>query len=138
MIDRALLILILAASVAPADEIVLRRTVRTEPGAEVRLADVARLSGPLAERIGDTVLIEAAGERTALARQQIRQSLERAHEKLNWGRLSLRGGPVAVIARERTRPDPRPAPTDADADPGPTVREHATRARSPTSSCARG
>ncbi|MEL6328899.1 MAG: flagellar basal body P-ring formation chaperone FlgA [Planctomycetota bacterium] len=109
------------AGIAGADELVLRRTVRVAPGEPVTLADAATLTGDAAEALGPVVLIDSASDRMTLSRRQIREIVEAAGEGVNWGRLSLRGGPTTVIAFER-RPRPAIAPAPEVRPEGPTVR----------------
>lgn len=89
---------VLAAFSARADEVVLRATARIAPGADATLADIADLSGPKAEALGDTVIIPASelgAGWIAVPVDRVRAALD-ARAGIAWGLLSLRGSECSV------------------------------------------
>jgi flagella basal body P-ring formation protein FlgA len=102
---------------AGADQVRLRASASVAPG-PVRLADIAALEGPAAERLAE-VTIEpdarsAGGERRVfeIDLAQVRAALDR--EGVHWGRVALSGASCIV----RVVGD-LPAPDDADAADAP-------------------
>jgi flagella basal body P-ring formation protein FlgA len=90
------------------DEISLKGSVRLKDAAEaVRLADIAELTGPDAERFADTIIAEVPADTDALeiTVRQVRRKL--AEAGAHWGRIQLNGRTVIV----------RPAPPRSAAPP---------------------
>ena len=128
----ATLLASVAASGARADSITLRTSAVLAPDVSVRLADVATLEGAEAERLGATVLVANAGAKGleagwfSVTLNQVRDAL--ANEKVNWGRVSLRGSACTVRVRAVSA-DAGPtasatqAPSDSSASTGPVVRD---------------
>ena len=92
--------LVLACAITTAaggDTITLRGSVRLAPGAtEVRLADIAVLDGPLAERHADVVVatLVAGGRAMEIAPATVRERLEEVG--IHWGKVQLGGSRVIV------------------------------------------
>ncbi len=93
----AVLVAAAVASGAVADEILLKGSVRLGGGVdEVRLTDIAELSGPLAEQYADTVVAQvhdSAGAMEITVRQ-VRSALSDAG--MHWGKVNLSGSTVIV------------------------------------------
>lgn len=117
-----LLLALLASGTRAGDSITLRRSATVEPGAPVRLADIADLQGPLAESLArievaaDPVSLPLDPDRTRrLDIDLVRRALER-DRTINWSRLTLRGSAVRLVLPEparNARPDlvaPKPSP----------------------------
>lgn len=99
----------------------LRPAVVSDGQGPVRLSDVATLSGPDAESLGDTVLIESlaaklSGERSscAIGIEDVRAALK-ARPGVRWSALTLRGG-TCTIRRPKAA-----APAAAPVEPTPEV-----------------
>jgi flagella basal body P-ring formation protein FlgA len=91
-----------------ADEITLKGSVRLKEAADtVRLADIAEVSGPDAQRLAETVIAAAPAQAEALeiTVRQVRARLDEAGA--HWGKIQLQGRTVIV----------RPAPPRAAAPP---------------------
>ncbi len=90
----------LAASFVPstrADDIRLRASARLPAGAEhVRLADIAEIEGPDAERFADLVVaaVHRTDAVTELSVRDVRAALDAAG--VHWGRINLTGNKVAI------------------------------------------
>jgi flagella basal body P-ring formation protein FlgA len=101
---RAILVVLaaLAAGPAVADEVALRTTARVEAGADVRLGDVAELSGPGAVALAHTVIVpasEVGGGWVRVDVERVRSALD-ARGDVAWGLVALRGSACAVSARD--------------------------------------
>lgn len=113
----ALLVAALAGA-ARADAVRLRSGASVGPG-PVRLADIAALEGPEAERFAlveiEPDALAAAGLRRVfeITLAQVRASIER--EGANWGRIALSGSACVV----RVAGEPEPAPVDGESAPAP-------------------
>lgn len=111
-----------------ADEVALRAFARLDAPGPVRVADVADLQGPEAERLGQTIIAEKAADASRVGTDDVRRALERAGA--NMGRLRVSGAsclvrignaPAPAEPREPAQPaTPNPASSDA---PG-TIRAH--------------
>lgn len=120
----------LIASAADADRIELRNSIR-RPSVDqpVRLADVARLEGPLALRFADLVVIPVDGfhgddRSVSLTVGELRDRLDEAGA--GWARLELCGGtvvvrPVATVRRPRARAAASASPESASLVPSVTL-----------------
>ncbi|MCC6228715.1 MAG: flagellar basal body P-ring formation protein FlgA [Phycisphaerales bacterium] len=111
---------VLAVGVARGqDSIRVRESIeRATPGA-VTLADVAELSGDVANKLGDVVLVDnaAAGEST-VSLDTIRGLLE-ARDDVNWGRLELRGNSCRIRIGKPQVVKPVRAAASAIKEPAP-------------------
>ena len=86
------------AHVAAADEISIKGSVRLATGTgDVRLADIAELTGPLAEKYADTVVAQVHDSTNAMeiSVREVRAALTDAG--VHWGKVNLNG--TAVIVR---------------------------------------
>ncbi len=95
-----LVVAVIVAVLAPAtlaDEIVLKGSVRVPAAAtDIRLADIAVLTGPDAEAYGETV-IAPLRDRTAAVEITVKDVRARLTEAgAHWGRIQLNGGTVIV------------------------------------------
>ncbi len=130
MLARMLILVLALASLAQAQTaLVLGRTARIEPGTPLTLDDIARLTGPDADRLGSLVLIESPGaeptDKHGWFRVEIDRVLARLTEELgeSAGMIALSGSAcdvrVLTPAPLRTTPDaPSSAPgTAPDARP---------------------
>lgn len=126
-----LLLALLASGAHAGDTITLRRSATVEPGAPVRLADIADLQGRLAESLARTVVAEdpallplEADRTRRLDIDLVRRALER-DGTINWSLLTLRGSAVRLALPEpagRPRADlaaPKPPPAREDAPETP-------------------
>lgn len=132
MLTRLIMAVVLAfaaASTHAQTTVALRTSARLADGAqEVRLSDIADLSGPEADALGAVVVVPApeTGRDGWLTVRisDVRAALGRVAD-INWGKVSLRGGdctlrvrdPVAPAARtstpvDRKGPDSKPQPVD--------------------------
>jgi flagella basal body P-ring formation protein FlgA len=107
---RATLILaaVLLCRPAAADEVVLRGSVRLAPSAQaIRLADIADITGPEAQRYADAVVAQVSDQADVqeLSVQQVRDALTAAG--VHWGKVQLSGRVVIV----------RPAPQAGASQP---------------------
>ena len=87
----------LLAQAVTADEIVLKGSARLATGAgEVRLGDIAELTGPEAERLADTVvgLVHDGTAAMEISVRDIRAALTDAGA--HWGKVNLNGSTVIV------------------------------------------
>ena len=85
------------ASGAAADEILLKGSVRLASGVdEVRLADIAELSGPLAQKYADIVVARVHDSTAAMevSIREVRSVLSDAG--VHWGKVNLNGATVIV------------------------------------------
>lgn len=118
-----LLTLLLGAS-ALADRIALKPSASAQAGAPVTLRDVADLTGPDAEALADTVLVDDVNRRAAgrawfeLTIDDVRATLDQ--RRVNWGRLSLQGASCAVRLTDTV------APTKVDDSPARVERSPET------------
>jgi len=88
------------STIANGDEIRLRASVRLAHDANaIRLADVAELIGPEAERFADLVLVDSpdTSEPVEIAIRTVREKLDAADA--HWGRINLIGRKVVVRGR---------------------------------------
>ena len=93
----AVVIVAALASGAAADEILLKGSVRLAGGTdEVRLADIAELSGPLAQKYANTVVARLHDSTGAMevSVHQVRSALSDAG--VHWGKVNLSGATVIV------------------------------------------
>ena len=110
IIGLAALLIAALGALAQAGTVELRSLARVEPGRDVTLADVARLTGEDAQDLGEIVLI--GRDDPALSRGRASVAIERVRALIdargvNWGMLTLRGGRCDVLVREaRTKPAP--------------------------------
>jgi flagella basal body P-ring formation protein FlgA len=105
-----------AAGVAAArDAVELRTTARVAEGREVRLRDVASLSGAAAEALADTVVVPAGERAGAVDIAQVRRAIAGLEPpaRVNWGRLTLRGSTCLLL------PDVGPGPPTPATRPEP-------------------
>lgn len=122
------------AATADADSVTLKRSARLAEGSTVTLGLVAELSGDRAESLGDVVVIAAPNDLADRAWfdvtiDQVRKALDL--EKINWGRVSLRGTACTVrragfvsptiVSAPRRHAEKR-EPTNVDVTGAPTVR----------------
>ncbi len=116
MIRRVSAILLLFALLqggARADTITLHRSAVIEPGAAVRLSDIADLEGPRAEALAPFVLVDDIDElprggtpgTRRLGLPFIRQRLKSA-PGVNWAMLGLRGSTALISPPPPSRPEP--------------------------------
>ena len=85
------------AHVAAADEISIKGSVRLATGTgNVRLADIAELTGPLAEQYADTVVAQVHDSTNAMeiSVREVRAALTDAG--VHWGKVNLNGSAVIV------------------------------------------
>lgn len=130
---------VVSGSAAQTTTITLLPVARVTGGAGVRLAQVADVDGPEADRLGAVVVLpadggraSAVGGRVSLTVAQVREALDR--EAVNWGQVALRGSTCSVRLREadgRAKPTdaaaraaPAAAPEPVDLSGPPTVRTH--------------
>src|SRR5215471_6144008 len=98
MIRTILLAICLLAWPALGQSIIeLKSSARTAPGATVTLRDVATLTGPDATALAET-RIQPSG--TTIGIEDVRKALE---GKVNWGRVSLRGGVCTLMTSGASR-----------------------------------
>lgn len=92
--------LLCAAATAGADDVRLLKMTSVQ-GAEIRLQQVAELSGQAAEALGDVVVARFDGD--ANEKQVSLQSLRRVLDDrdVNWGIVSLKGHAVCRVVRVR-------------------------------------
>ncbi len=93
----AVVVVAAIASGAAADDIVLKGSVRLAGGVdEIRLADIAELIGPLAEKYADTVVARVHDSTAAMevSVRQVRDALSDAG--VHWGKVNLNGSTVIV------------------------------------------
>ena len=93
----AVVVVAAVATGAAADEILLKGSVRLAAGVdEVRLADIAELNGPLAEKYADTVVAHVHDSTGAMevSIRQVRSALSDAG--VHWGKVNLNGATVIV------------------------------------------
>ncbi len=93
----AVVVVAAVASSAAADEILLKGSVRLAGGVEeVRLADIAELSGPFAQKYADTVVARVHDSTGAMevSVRQVRSALSDAG--VHWGKVNLNGATVIV------------------------------------------
>jgi flagella basal body P-ring formation protein FlgA len=93
---------------ARADSIHLRASVRLPAGADVvRLADIAELQGPEAERYAELAIADIDGQRAReITVRDVRRKLDEAGA--HWGRINLNGRAV-IIRPPRSRAASAPA-----------------------------
>jgi flagella basal body P-ring formation protein FlgA len=120
-----------AAQVSLGDEIKLKGSVRLKDAAEVvRLADIAELTGPNAQRFAETIVAEVSGGAEALeiTIRQVRSRLDDAGA--HWGLIQLNGRTVIVRpAASRAAAPPltmTPVAIEQPAGPQPATRPVAT------------
>jgi flagella basal body P-ring formation protein FlgA len=117
-----------AGGAASADEVVLRAGARLSPEARVvRLADVARLDGPEAQRLADAVIAVIPQEQDSieLSVRAVREALDAAGA--HWGKVNLCGRTV-VVRLDRSAVDGAPLAmtplsVNPEASPGPARHE---------------
>lgn len=93
----AVVVVAAAASGAAADEIVLKGSVRLASGAgEIRLADIAELTGPNAEQFAGAVIARVHDSAAAMEVSvgDVRRALSDAG--VHWGKVNLNGSTVIV------------------------------------------
>ncbi|HHN77474.1 MAG TPA: hypothetical protein ENK11_02205, partial [Phycisphaerales bacterium] len=98
---------------ARADTITLHRSAVIEPGAAVRLSDIAELEGPRAEALASFILIDDTDElprgvspgTRRLGLSMIRERLK-SEPGVNWAMLGLRGSAVLISHPSTPRPEP--------------------------------
>lgn len=101
----ALVAAMLAPGAAGQGVIELRSSARAEPGAAVRLADIARLDGPDAAALADLEVLPSQGVKGATRSvdvEHLRELIDGSGRGVNWGRLVLRGQRCTVLAGEET------------------------------------
>lgn len=81
-------VLALASTAVQADQIKLNARANVKPG-EVKLKDIAELTGTEAQTLGEIVLGKLDGDSLTIALSDVRSKLN--EKGVNWGRLSLRG-----------------------------------------------
>ncbi len=127
----ALFALLLAATTARAQStIALRPWAKATPGAAVRMADIADLTGPEAQALANVVVAtsEDLSRSARIDLAQVRRAAE-THARVNLGRISFSGSTcmVRVIAAEPAAP-PSSTPATTAAPRADAVRHHvATR-----------
>jgi hypothetical protein len=120
-----------AAQVSLGDEITLKGSVRLKEGAEtVRLADIAELTGPNAQRFAETSVAEVSdsAEAIEITVRQVRSRLDDAGA--HWGLIQLNGRTVIVrpaASRAATPPlTMTPVAIEQPAAPQRAIRTAAT------------
>ncbi|MFA9479000.1 flagellar basal body P-ring formation chaperone FlgA [Phycisphaerales bacterium AB-hyl4] len=99
-----LIVTLLVAAPAFADAIRLQRAA-TVAGSDIRLADVAELTGDRAEALGDTV-IASFGERSEITLRLADVRLALEEHDVHWGLVSLRGHADCLVRKSADRPSP--------------------------------
>lgn len=97
-----------------ADRVRLREVALVESGAVVRLADVAEVEGPNAERLKG-VMVGGGGAASTIGVRDVERAL-RGESWINWGGLLLSGAECRVVVKAAPAPVER-GPTAKDTPP---------------------
>lgn len=114
-----------APAAAGQGTIALRGAARVEPGAPVRLGDVASLTGAEAEALAGLVLIpsDARRGRDTIDTELVRRAIDERAGGTNWGRLTLGGASCVILPPQGAAPSAaRPASTEPAVTVTGTVR----------------
>lgn len=107
-------LLVLAGAAAAQTAIRLNPRAQVVPGASVRLADIATLSGTDAERLGGVVILPTSAGTGEVSVSAVRAALK--DQNVNWATVTLAGSRCVLeseklaVSAPGKQPSPRPAP----------------------------